>query len=131
MCPKKRKRKSAKDERAFQISKRYLFSSNRNRIPIGSVSNSSKRREIKRREIKRPPFCKGWPLFKNISAARSFAGLMAIQSSFLFSLMRRYFLELSLSTTGHLFSPWKRLLQNHCRYCRICAHTTQRKHDRQ
>lgn len=67
----------------------------------------------KRREIKRPPFCKGWPLFKNISAARSFAGLMAIQSSFLFSLVRRYLLELSLSTTGHLFSPWKRLLQNH------------------
>lgn len=108
MCPRKRKRKSAKDERAFQISKRYLFSSNRNRIPIGNVSNSNKRREIKR-----PPFCKGWPLFKNISAARSFAGLMAIQSSFLFSLVRRYLLELSLSTTGHLFSPWKRLLQNH------------------
>ena len=67
----------------------------------------------KRRGKKRPPFCKGWPLFKNISAARSFAGLMAIQSSFLFSLVRRYLLELSLSTTGHLFSPWKRLLQNH------------------
>ncbi|SLM19307.1 hypothetical protein SPIRO4BDMA_50822 [uncultured spirochete] len=57
---------------------------------------------------------KGQPPFRTIGAARLFAGFMPVQSSFLFSLVRRYFLELSLSTTGHLYSPWKRLLQNYC-----------------
>jgi hypothetical protein len=48
---------------------------------------------------------KGQPLSRTIGAARLFAGFMPVQSSLLFSLVRRYFLELSLSTTGHLYSP--------------------------
>jgi hypothetical protein len=43
--------------------------------------------------------------FKIIRAARLLAGFMPVQSSFFLSLVRRYFLELSLSTTGHLNSP--------------------------
>jgi hypothetical protein len=34
------------------------------------------------------------------------SGLMPVKSSLLLSLVRRYFLELSLSTTGHDGSPW-------------------------
>lgn len=56
-----------------------------------------------------------------IAAARSLAGLVPVQSSLLLSFVRRYFLELALSTTGHLGSPWKRMMRITCRYCRVCA----------
>lgn len=60
-------------------------------------------------KTKRPPLhclaAQGDGLFLTRIGMSLLACLVSVQSSFLLALVCRYFLELSLSTTGHLGSP--------------------------
>ena len=50
---------------------------------------------------------------------------MPVESSLLLSLVRRYFLELAFSTTGHDGSPWIRLMRNEALSPRNKGNSTQ------